>query len=173
MERWTEDRIVDAIRARAVGGRMPTRRVLGQSLTNAIQRRGGMQAWADRLALVHMHDSKRGWEAEEKIALIAMSKGCAVERRKTAKCPWDLRINGTDVEVKYARGAMISGKLQWTWRIARKEHACPIYVLIADAPSFTKILIVPSEHMPLTCATSRLSRKWVQWLDRWDLLEKK
>lgn len=181
---WTEPMVEREIRRalRRLGlARMPTARELTEigmgPLTNQIARRGGFDAWADRLGLLRSeHASRVGWAWEEWVAREASQRGMAVEKRGRVKEAYDLRIGGKTVDVKVANGARIAGGTQWTWRNGRAAHVVEFYVLIGLEDGMPPVVfVVPASAMPLTCATTRKGPasygKRAEWKDRWDLLK--
>lgn len=125
-------------------------------LGNLVVRRGGFDLWAKMAGLLQSkHASRTGWNAEDYVAYHAESQGLTIERRGRVKESFDMKINGILVDVKYAKGAHISGATQWTWRIAKPKHSVEVYALVADSDDAINIALVPADIVPLTCMSVR------------------
>jgi len=85
-------------------------------------------------------------------------------------------VNRYGVDVKVANGAIYGGSLQWTWRIAKREHVADFYALFAlrdrSEPNEYVLFIIPASEVSLTTVTVRDGGygKRAKWLARWDLL---
>lgn len=186
-QRWTDQevrrRLVPLTEAM---GRMPTASEVARLDCNAlavqVSRRGGFDAWAERLGVAKaMHASRRGWRWEEWVASACRDRGMTVETRPSVKCWWDLRVDGRYVDVKMATGRVHANRWQWTWRIGKSDERIDIYVMVAvhTEPLPPVTFIMPQEEVNATCMTARwqpdkpMGRQFGKhspWRERWDLL---
>ena len=137
MKEWTDERIGKCIMAIASEFdpiRMPTNSEViemsgSYALSNAIQKNGGYEYWANKLGLEQKYsESKLGVEYEHLIAEILKARGHEAVMTPT-KYPYDLLVDGCiKVDVKVANESIVKGSSVHAYRLSKKLHTCDFYV---------------------------------------------
>ena len=137
MKEWTDERIGKCIMAIASEFdpiRMPTNSEVikmsgSYALSNAIQKNGGYEYWANKLGLEQKYsESKLGVEYEHLIAEILKVRGHEAVMTPT-KYPYDLLVDGCiKVDVKVANESIVKGSSVHAYRLSKKLHTCDFYV---------------------------------------------
>ena len=137
MKEWTDEKIercIMAIANKFDPARMPTNREVIEmsgtyALSNAIQKNGGYEYWANKLGLEQKYsESKLGMEYEHLIAEILEARGHEVVMTPT-KHPYDLLVDGcVKVDVKVSNESLVRGSSVHAYRISKKLHTCDFYV---------------------------------------------
>ena len=135
--KWNEETIaagITDIANRFAPARMPSNREVVEmtgsyALSNAIQKNGGFEYWANLLGLEQRRsETKVGVEFERKIAEMLRGRGHSVQET-TTKHPYDLLVDGcVKIDVKAANTSLIRGSEVHAYRLSKRQHTCDFYI---------------------------------------------
>lgn len=181
---WTDQLIseeITKIRNTLNIDRMPSsseiKLVTGKTaLINAIRRRGGYNAWANKLKLdTKYSETKFGKRYERILSKYLTRKGYKAERM-TVKHPYDLLINNfIKIDVKASKRYYYDDKnYYYTFNLGKSNPTCDIYVCfcINEEETFDKILVIPSKFLKLTQLSIGVVSQYDKYIERWDYLDK-
>ena len=181
--KWSDELVVSEInKVRNILSidRMPTRseidEVLGNSgLTNRIIKTGGFREWAERLQLnKKLCDSETGYKYEQFAMKLLKEKGYKVEKMSTQH-PYDLLIDDSvKVDIKVSNIGYVEGSRVHTFRLAKKNATCDIYILFAlnYNEEVEKLLIIPSHKLKITTLCMGQKSKYNKYIDKWEYIKK-
>lgn len=172
---WTDQMIAaDLIRLSGETMVMPSNQVLSEvgrgDLSNAISRRGGFQAWADRLGLKRgKSDSDTGWDGEIALTEKLRAEGFVPERITGVKSPFDLLIDShVRIDVKSANYAEYGVCKGWFYRLGKYPQADIIAFYQLDTKD---CYFIPWQFCPKSNVTiSRSGGKYKEFKNRYDLV---
>lgn len=151
---WTDDLIEKGINKIAdtfSPRRMPTNREVieaegNHKLSNAIQKHGGYEYWANKLGLEQKYsDTQLGISGERFISEQLIKMGFDVETT-SMKYPYDLLINGCiKVDVKTANTSYVQGCPLHSYRLAKGMQTCDFYIFYEADTS--QIYVVPANKL--------------------------
>lgn len=179
--KWTDSKIENDLREITVSlGHFPSDPDLQKmgrgDLSNAVNKRGGIISWSERLGLPRVHsDSDTGWDGEKAVQTILESKGFGIERSSAVKAPYDLLINGNvRCDVKTAKQAtynLNTGKpwSAWFYRIGKAVQSDIVILYRSD---LNDCFVLPWKEVGTTNITiSPSSPKYGKFKDRFDIIE--
>jgi hypothetical protein len=178
--KWTDALVEQQIRALCEQvGHFPSDQEMQRlgygRLANAINKRGGIIAWSERIGVARPHsDSDTGWDGEEDVAAILVLKGFRVTARTKVKCPYDLLVNEcVTVDVKTARQAtylLNTGQpwSAWYYRIG-KSTECDV-VILYQSDTKTCYVLPRSDVGTTNITISPRSPKYARFRDRFDII---
>lgn len=182
--RWTEQLIKERVMEVANTFdpvRMPSRIECEEyygntSLTNKLAKTGGFYHWAEVLGLnIKKSDTKFGIRAEKHAYETLIYLGFDVELTST-KHPYDLLVNNAvKIDVKAANISYANGFAFRSYRIAKKQPTCDIYMLYeADDDEIGDVYIVPSSVVSgqVQIGISKGSKRYLHYKNRYDIIQK-
>lgn len=181
--KWNDDlisqKIIEAKTAIGVS-RMPSESELNtffrnSALTNAINRRGGMYHWANKLGLsIKKSETYIGKAHESEILELLVGQGYEVRKMPT-KFPYDLLVDDCiKVDVKASRLFRGNAGNFYSFNLEKPYSTCDIYVLrtLSDDGEATSDFIIPSKFVITNTQISvgEKSSKYDKFKDRWDYI---
>ena len=181
---WTEKAIEDAInevRYSWLLDRMPSRKEVedyygGAAESCAIMKSGGYYHWAKKLGLeIKRSQSSLGYEVENEVKELIECLGYRCESTST-RHPYDLLVNGcVKIDVKAARVSKANGSDCYSFRLAKPQQTCDVYVAVClnDDKEPQKIYVIPAHVMTgkTQLAIGAEHSKYDQYIDRWDIID--
>lgn len=174
MRIWTDEKIEADLRAIADGiGSFPTNSELlnlGRGdLSNAINKSGGLIAWAIRLGMQRKwSDSDFGWEGEGAVTDMFIVNGHRATRT-TVKAPFDILVDDVlRVDVKTAKLATYGKSSGWYYRLGKIPQADLVLLYQADTGEFYGLPwhVCPTGNVTINNGAS----KYAAYKNNWPLI---
>ena len=144
-------------------------------LSNAIMKTGGYYYWAGRLGLeIKNSDTAFGYAGEKEVKEILESLGFECEMTPP-RHPYDLLVDGcVKIDVKSGRKTKINGADCYSFRLAKPQQTCDVYVAVCmnDDKEPQKIYIIPAHIMngKTQLAVGVEHSMYDPFLYRWDII---
>lgn len=161
-------------------GRMPSCNELKEAgdnaLSCAIPRWGGYRKWARDLN-VELKGTETHWAMliEDLVELMLEGKGFSVVRQ-TTRAPFDLLVNGHQVDVKAAHPSLYGKNKSlhqgWIFRTAKSDPSCDFYVCLCfdNNEKIIKTYVIPSSDALVTTITIAKKGRFEKYKNRFDQL---
>lgn len=182
--KWTDKDIENGI-AKVVDfleiERMPSRREIddfygNHALSNKISRTGGFFFWANKLGLqVKESESKLGISLEHQVMEMLKDMGFKCEMTAT-RYPYDLLVdNCVKIDVKAARKSKVGSSDVYSFRIAKPQQTCDVYIAIclSESKTIERVYVIPSivlSGKKQLCIGAGHS-SYDTYINRWDFIE--
>lgn len=184
-QRWTHEDIVEGIR-KVIDfygiDRMPSKQEIedfysNSALVNKIAKTGGFYVWAESLGLeVKNSETKLGFDLEVQVLKILKAMDFKCEMTST-KHPYDLLVDDcVKIDVKAARKTKIKGSDAYSFRLAKEQQTCDVYVAacVNDEREIQQIYVIPAHIMTgkVQLCMGAGHSIYDSYIDRWDIIEK-